>query len=97
VQLQRMPQLPAGFELVLSIGEHDGVPFDASGKATVRAPRAGAAEPSIRLRKGPKTYSEMPWELGTVDVPEAGTTFVVELTGARQDVLDQRVEAMRQL
>jgi len=97
VRLQPMPKLPAGFQLVLSLGDDDGVPFDASGKATVRAPRVGAAAPWIRLRKGNATSGVLAWELGTVDVPEAGTTLVVELTKARQEVLDQRVEAMRQL
>ncbi|MBL8735488.1 MAG: hypothetical protein JNL12_03605 [Planctomycetes bacterium] len=97
VRLQPMPQLPEGFELVLSLGEHDGVPFDASGKAMVRAPRAGAAAPRILLRKGNTTTRLLPWELGTVDVPEAGTTLPFELTRARQEVLDQQVALLRNL
>lgn len=96
VQLKPMPQVPPGFELVLSIGEGDGVPFDASGKAMVQASRAGASAPWIRLRKGNHTSGVLPWDLGNVDVPAGGTTLVVELTRARQELLDQRVEALRQ-
>jgi hypothetical protein len=97
VQMKPMPKLPEGFDLVLSIGEGDGVPFDAAGKATVRALRAGASAPRILLRKGSTTTKQLPWDLGNVDVPEAGTTFAVELTRARQEVLDQQVELLRNL
>ena len=97
VHVQPMPKLPEGFVLVLMVDDGNGVPFDASGKAMVRTRAAGASAPRIHLRKGDGTSGALPWDVGSVDVPEAGTTFVVELTPARQEVLDQRAEAMRQL
>jgi len=97
VRLQPMPQLPEGFELVLATDDRVGVPFDARGLATLRLPKAGEVPPTIRLRRGDDAVAPLPWQLPPVDVPEAGTTFVVELTADRQTLLDQWIERIRAL
>ena len=95
MRLQPMPKLPEGLELVLATEDRVGVPFDASGLATLRLPKAGEVPPVIRLRRGDDAVAPLPWQLPPVDVPEAGTTFVVELTPDRQRLLDQWIERIR--
>ena len=91
VTIRPMPKLPEGCELVLRTdSSDDGVPFDDQGTATIVLPKAGSFPPMVAMRKGHMRYG-MDWQLPAVEVPTAGAKVDVDVTAARQTVLEQTI------
>jgi hypothetical protein len=91
VTIRPMPKLPEGCELVLRTDSSDaGVPFDDQGTATIVLPKAGSFPPMVAMRKGHMRYG-MDWQLPAVEVPTAGAKVDVDVTAARQTVLEQTI------
>lgn len=87
VELSRVPNLPAGTVLTLRVGaEHEGVAFDAQGRAQVSLPKAGAFELHLGIKRGNDT-AVLSWSR-TVEVGDAGETLKIELTPELQKQLD---------
>lgn len=94
LRLRPQPQLPTGVELVLAIGDGDGVPFAADGVAALPAPQAGEFVPTIRVRRGDDRGQPLDWQLPEIDVPAGGASIAVELTEARARELQRRIDAL---
>ena len=95
VTIRPMPKLPEGCELVLRTdSSDDGVPFDDKGTATIVLPKAGSFPPMVAMRRGQMRYG-MDWQLPAVEVPTAGAKIDVEVTAARQKVLEQTIRQMQ--
>lgn len=94
LRLRPQPQLPNDVELVLAVGDGDGLPFAADGVAALPVPQAGAFVPTIHLRRGAVRSQPLAWQLSTIDVPADGTSVAVELTEARAHELQRRIDAL---
>ncbi|MBK8096463.1 MAG: hypothetical protein IPK26_05105 [Planctomycetes bacterium] len=87
VELSKVPTLPAGAVLTLRVGEgHEGVAFDAEGRARVLLPKAGSFELHLGVRTG--THTNLVSWSRTVEVGATGDTVKIELTPALQKQID---------
>lgn len=86
--LSPLPQLPAGCELMLHTGRDRNVRFDAEGRATLVLPDAGSYTPTVAVQIGDQ-LRPLDWKLAAVDVPASGAKVAIEVTPARQKVLEQ--------
>ena len=87
LKLAPMPKLPEGVEIVVAVGDNAEVPFDAMGTAIVVLPKAGSYTPTIALKRN-GNLSPLDWKLAAVDVPANGAKVAIEVTPARQKVLE---------
>jgi len=95
VTIRPMPKLPEGCELVLRTdSSDDGVPFDDNGTATIVLPKAGSFTPMVAVRKG-HTHYGVDWQLPAVEVLAAEAKVDVDVTAARQKVLELAIRQMQ--
>jgi hypothetical protein len=95
VTLSALPRLPAGATLLLHGGlDHDGVPFDEHGKATLWLAEPGELRVMLSVRIG-HTRHVLSEHAVTCDVPAAGRTLTIPVTEQVQQSIDRRVASER--